>query len=718
MAEQPHQTGQNPLGGTHREIDNAQLFADDIIFSNTEHILFEEDIQDREYPGGELMEGHPQRRYAVLGKISEGGMKVVWEVEDRRTRRKMAMALMREERIASPEDINTFLDEARLTANLQHPHIVPVHDIALDDSGNPYFTMNILHGNTLAHIFEQLREGHPEALHHYPRARLLSTFLKVCNAIEYAHTKGVLHLDIKPSNIMTGDFGDVHVLDWGLATLLTRPGGQREASPGVSADGRSKEKNAQHRRVLGGTPGYMSPEQAQGNLEEVGFHTDIYMLCAVLYEILTLQRPLQGENVDAVLRNTRRGDIVPLRTRGGKPPVALAAIAMKGLAAHPAERYANVAALIHDIHQYQEGYATLAENPGFFTQLRLLIRRHRPAAALLGGTLLITGAILTKSFHSIRTSEAVASNALAELQQKSRYIEATTMAIAPDYLELARQHESRYRFDEARDAFDTCLTFNPGLADAQQFKKRLFLADLRFEEALRVFDAYPSGEDWPALQLALKYREVGVPADERLPALVKDFAAHHLADLLPRLFHQLNQAPHQPSTRMPALQESLQLLNPEAGNLRFSWSRAPEGGLNIDLDGNTGLGSLVPLCGLDIRRLNLNHARRPDLSPLHLENLLELRLANAQTEKLSEFGRLPNLRTLDIGGTRILDLGGLFRFPRLVSLNLSGIAEMDIPPQLLWCRDLRVISVPLSYRADPTIIALARRGVIMAYTDE
>jgi serine/threonine protein kinase len=180
-----------------REIGNANLFADDIVFSDTEKILFEEDLKERSPDASEgLMEGNPEQRYTPVRKLNEGGMKAIWEVDDHRTARKVAMALIQDSKIASEQDIDAFLYEARLTANLQHPNIIPIYDIALDENGNPYFTMKALRGETLGEILKQLKSGDPAYTQKYTRTRLLNIFMEVCNAINYAHSKGVIHLDL------------------------------------------------------------------------------------------------------------------------------------------------------------------------------------------------------------------------------------------------------------------------------------------------------------------------------------------------------------------------------------------------------------------------------------------------------------------------------------------------------------------------------------------
>ena len=217
-----------------------------------------------------LTDSTADTRYIPINKIRDGGMKTIWEVKTATYPTYLAMALIQPERIASQDDIEAFLHEARLTAHLQHPNILPVYDIALEKNGNPYFTMKLLRGETLEAILNRLQQHDPETEQNITLTKLLNIFLNLCDAVDYAHTKGVLHLDIKPANVMIGNFGEVHLLDWGLAKLLTE----------------SNQIDLNPQKIVGGTPGYMAPEQALGNKGDLHFHTDIYMLCAPLADVL------------------------------------------------------------------------------------------------------------------------------------------------------------------------------------------------------------------------------------------------------------------------------------------------------------------------------------------------------------------------------------------------------------------------------------------------
>jgi len=721
-----------------REIGNANLFADDIVFSDTEKILFEEDLKENAPASRDgLMDGNPEERYTANQKLNQGGMKAIWEVDDHRTARKVAMALIQDSKIASEDDIDSFLYEARLTANLQHPNIIPIYDIALDENGNPYFTMKALKGESLGEIIKHLRNGNEEYRLLYTRTRLLGIFLKICNAIDYAHTKGVIHLDLKPSNVNVGDFGDVHVLDWGLSTLITHLN-EYDGEPvswhsmdDVSLENgqtltRYLERSAKRRErknVVGGTPGYMSPEQAQGVPSDIDFQTDVYMLGTLLYEILTYHCPVTGDTIKEVLQKTVRGDFPAPGKRAPelRIPSALAAIVMKALQTDPADRYPNVAALIRDIQKYQEGFATSAEHPTFITHLALLVKRHKMAVGLIAASAVLIAAILANSFAKIKRSERVALDALASLQEKNDYIAATAKQVAPEYLNLMIRAELEREFMTAEQALDTSLAFDPSLEEGWTRKGRMLLCQQRFSEAWTILSGnhgHPVQKDPPAIRLAKKYKNAGRIVDADLPQLVEDFIDYGIAEGIPRLFYHLNQSAFDPETRLPAIAKALEILNPKAGKVNFKWQAMGSAGWLIDLGRNPELDDISPLCGLDILILNASNTGSPDLNMLTEEGLLELRLSGIQLNHLPELDQLVNLKVLDISKTRIRNITNILKYPKLESLDISGIDGLTVSPQLIWSPYLKMLTISEAFFNDPTIRALARRGVIIIYSDQ
>jgi len=312
----------------------------------------------------------PQERYTFLRTIGFGGMKSVLLVHDRDTGREVAMAIMPDFRERPKIDLERFVREARLTAQLEHPNIVPVHDLGIDSSGSPFFTMKYLHGQSLSAVIRKLAKGDAEAVHRFSQLRLLQIFIRICNAIEFAHSQGICHLDIKPENVNIGDFGEVLLLDWGLARVVGV--GSKQVSPNaedIDANGHVK-----------GTPGYMAPEQIRPQKEfPVGFRSDIYSLGGILYAMLALRGPLTRLPMEEILRRTASGDIPPPSVMAPDDrhiPAALEAICQKAMALSPADRYQTVAELREDIFAFQTGYVPKAENASPLKHAGLFLGRN------------------------------------------------------------------------------------------------------------------------------------------------------------------------------------------------------------------------------------------------------------------------------------------------------------------------------------------------------
>jgi len=412
--------------------------------------------------------------YQLGAEISTGGMGSVLEAHDGKLDRTVAIKVMLLEADASPAMRERFLREARVLAMLAHPNIVPIHDLVWEDDRPLFYSMKRVNGRSLGAILKDLRKEDPEALREYPLDRLLLIFRKVCDAVAFAHSKGVLHRDLKPDNIMVGEFGEVLVMDWGLARV-------RDLESGILGDGESFDSDLSpspspslppsgvtlHGAVLG-TPQYMSPEQASGSIGDVDELSDIYALGGILYAILTLRPPVEGETALEILEKVSRGEIEaptafesksgsrgrpfqrgpilearqisPLRhLRGGKVPAALSAVAMKALHLEKARRYESVVALVVDIESYQNGFATGAEEANAWRQLRLFLGRHQIVALSLA-VLVISGIgfvwkVMASERHA-RRSLATAQIALADVAFKEGDVTGMTNAleVVPDAL--------------------------------------------------------------------------------------------------------------------------------------------------------------------------------------------------------------------------------------------------------------------------------------------
>jgi serine/threonine protein kinase len=245
--------------------------------------------------------------HVFFERIGVGGMGEVYRCGDDALQRDLAIKVLRAELLGNADAEERFLREARLTGSLQHPGIVPVHNLGKLADGRPCYTMKLVRGRTLAKLLRDEPDG-PERL-----PRLVAVIEKVCQAVAFAHSKDIIHRDLKPSNVMVGEFGEVQVMDWGLAKQLSRaepetpPG---EATEDVETVARAEEAEGLSRAGAAlGTPAYMPPEQAAGDWGIVDERADVFALGAILCEVLTGCPPYHGGNREYRLRRARRGDV-------------------------------------------------------------------------------------------------------------------------------------------------------------------------------------------------------------------------------------------------------------------------------------------------------------------------------------------------------------------------------------------------------------------------
>jgi eukaryotic-like serine/threonine-protein kinase len=292
----------------------------------------------------------PVPRFLVTDKfvecelIGQGGMGSVIRAFDQDLQRDVAIKVLNPESV-SEGAIARFVEEARIGGRLEHPNIVPVHEFGTDEVGVRYLCMRLVDGETLEDTlnWSGLSRLEPDFLRD-----LLQVFVKVCDAVSFAHSRGILHRDLKPSNVMIGDFGQVYVVDWGVA----------RTTPRFSIDGEGlAEPYSDPFGVVVGSPHYMAPEQLRGEHGDLDERTDVFALGATLYQILTGRPPHDPESWTDIALRKARVSVPPPETvvEGGMVPAELSRVALRAMSHDPADRFRSVEELKREIERFQRG---------------------------------------------------------------------------------------------------------------------------------------------------------------------------------------------------------------------------------------------------------------------------------------------------------------------------------------------------------------------------
>jgi formylglycine-generating enzyme required for sulfatase activity len=343
-------------------------------------------------------------RFQILRPHARGGLGEVFVARDEELRREVALKEIQERHAHSPESRARFLLEAEVTGGLEHPGIVPVYGLGAYGDGRPFYAMRLVRGESLKDAvarFHREKHGLPAGERRLRLRHLLGRFVAVCNAVAYAHSRGVLHRDLKPGNVLLGPYGETLVVDWGLAKVLGRAETAAEAPLQSSRDG---EAELTQTGAALGTPAYMSPDQAAGRTDQLGPASDVYSLGATLYTLVTGRAPFAEDDVGAVLGKVQRGDFAPPRQVERDAPPALEAVCLKAMALQPEARYATPRELAEEIERWLADEPVRAYREPLPARLGRWLRRHQTLT--VGACALLLAGVIALAISTILIGKA------------------------------------------------------------------------------------------------------------------------------------------------------------------------------------------------------------------------------------------------------------------------------------------------------------------------
>lgn len=378
----------------------------------TADTLVSEPDEAAPYDPGELIPVDPGH-YTLHGEVARGGMGVVRRARDRRAQREVAL----KELLGSSEKLRLrFEREARVTAQLQHPSIVPVYEVGRWPDGRPFYAMKLVGGRPLDDVVD-------EALDPDARLALVPRILPAVEAMAYAHRQGVIHRDLKPANVLLGEFGETIVIDWGIARRIDEPD-DAPRREGSAAETTGSDRKLTVDGAVVGTPAYMPPEQAMGR--EVDARADVYALGALLHHTLTGEPPYDGDDAQSVLVRVLTEPPPPLAARAPSAPRDLIGIVEKAMARDPADRYADAGELARDLEAFTTGRLVEAYRYSSWDLLRRFVRRNRALSAALAllfvsATVFVIGIVRAQQASERERARAVAAERRALSQQRAAH---------------------------------------------------------------------------------------------------------------------------------------------------------------------------------------------------------------------------------------------------------------------------------------------------------
>jgi serine/threonine-protein kinase len=399
-------------------------------------------------------------RYRPLREYARMGLGDVFVALDEELQREVSLRQMRERFADHPEARAQFLREAEITGQLEHPGVVPVHGLGCYPDGRPFYATRLVRGETMHHAIDRFHQADEQA-HRNPGERrlalreLLGRFVAVCCTVAYAHSRGVIHRDLKPDNVLLGEYGETLVVEWGLSWVDSGSGPAQAATNQVGPELAGFV-------VAVGTPGFMAPEQALGHRDQRGPSSDVFSLGATLYYLLTGHAPYQGPDA---LAQAQRGEVVPAQQRKRSVPAALEAVCQRAMAQRPADRYQTVRALAEDVQRWLADEPVSAYREPLAERARRWGRRHQTLVSvgvtvLLASVLGLGGGLWLVNHDKARIVTLL--DRAVEAEEKERQQRALAETLLKRALKAEREAEANRKQAQAnlklaKQAVDECF---------------------------------------------------------------------------------------------------------------------------------------------------------------------------------------------------------------------------------------------------------------------
>ena len=700
-------------------------------------------------------------RYVVESELARGGMGAVMRAVDCDIRREVAVKYLLDQEDAKKK--LRFVEEAQITGQLEHPNIVPIHELGIDAEKRIFFSLKMVKGRSLADILKALRDqSHgiragsvsdgpasrqpsltlPPRIDfekEYSQGKLLNIFINVCNALAYAHARGVVHRDLKPANIMVGDFGEVYVMDWGLAKVLSKgatatgpvmaipvarlaasepfdldrppapeatlasPSQITAAAPssGRIVTSRDSDADLTQDGAVVGTPVYMPPEQAAGKIDEIDERSDIYSMGAILYEILTLQPPVSKDGgYWPILMRVTQGQIeppmkrAPERARAGKVPPELAAIAMKALSKRKEDRYPSIERLRSDIERFVEGRSVSAKQDTVREMAVKLVRRNKGVSvATTAATVVLVIVAVWSLVAILRANSRALTEELAKREQGKRSV--------PTFVRVAKVMIQDRQFDDAQTHLDTAVNFDEADPEARFVRATLLVSQQDYAVARtdleQCLKRQPERAEAKKLLSLLQTAKTDDKAT--MLALADEMTRQKAFTLTQRIMENAEKLMVSRKDLADNYRQRLKAAYPqgrvdvvvtEGGVVAVALFALPTpdltplGGMRITfltLGDCYQITDLTPLKGMPLERLDCNScARLNDLSALKGMTLKQLRLYQCgAVNDISALRDMP-LELLDLRGCKVDRLSLLKGMPLEVLLVHELPADCDLAP--------------------------------------